>query len=197
VCWGWAKYFPGPGLTQLFLLSICPKLSSPTKMPYTLSWEERAAEKRADVLSKIRPAWRLSDEDLARAKKQRDLTGPFIHSFLHPDEVHIVTRDSVDLVNAIKTRQLSASQVTAAFCKTAAIAHQIVRFRKPKNNNRNAVLIVKTWFRNRITVYMRFFSSKPLSTPDFSMTFSPPTGSPSAHSMACPSVSRTNSMSEG
>lgn len=106
-------------------------------MPDDPSWEDRVAEKRADVLSKIRPAWRLSAEDLERAKTQRDLTGPFIHSFLHPDEVHIVTRESVDLVNAIKTRQLSASQVTAAFCKTAAIAHQIVCPRK-KNIKRQS-----------------------------------------------------------
>ncbi|KAK0704392.1 amidase signature domain-containing protein [Lasiosphaeris hirsuta] len=91
----------------------------------TTSWEARAAEKRAATLAKIRPEWRLSPDDMERARKQRDLTGPFIQSFLLADEVSIISKDSVDIVDAIKEGKLTAVQVTIAFCKTAAIAHQI------------------------------------------------------------------------
>ena len=91
-----------------------------------LSWEARAAEKRADTLAKIPLEWRLSPAELERASQQRDLTGPFMEGFLSPDEVAIVNMDSVSLVNAIKARELSAVKVTRSFCKTAAIAHQIV-----------------------------------------------------------------------
>ncbi|KAK3307120.1 amidase signature domain-containing protein [Chaetomium strumarium] len=88
-------------------------------------WEVRAAAKRASTLSKIPEAWRLSPADLDRAKSQRDLTGPFIQQFLQPDEISIVSKDSVEIVNEIKEGNLSAVQVTTAFCKTAAVAHQI------------------------------------------------------------------------
>ncbi|TRX93444.1 hypothetical protein FHL15_005719 [Xylaria flabelliformis] len=90
-----------------------------------LSWEVRAAIKRADTLKKIPASWKLSHEDLAKAEKQRDLTGSFIQGFLDADEISITSKDSVQLVQEIKDGKLTAVQVTSAFCKTAAIAHQI------------------------------------------------------------------------
>ncbi|KXX77504.1 Acetamidase [Madurella mycetomatis] len=91
----------------------------------TVSWEALAAAKRASTLDKIPAAWRLSPAELAKARSQRDLTGPFIQQFLAPDEISIVTRESVDIVDEIKKGELSAVKVTTAFCKTAAVAHQI------------------------------------------------------------------------
>ncbi|KAK3944398.1 Acetamidase [Diplogelasinospora grovesii] len=92
---------------------------------YSVSWQDRAAEKRASTLAKIPSEWRLSPTELDLASKQRDLTGPFIEGFLDPTEVSIIHMDSVPIVNAIKSGELSALKVTTAFCKTAAIAHQI------------------------------------------------------------------------
>ncbi|KAI0541303.1 amidase signature domain-containing protein [Xylaria digitata] len=96
-----------------------------TTRPTSASWQARAAAKREDTLNKIRPEWRLSPIDLTRAKEQRILTGSFIQQFLQADEISIVSRDSVEIVEAIKKGELTAVQVTSAFCKTAAIAHQI------------------------------------------------------------------------
>ncbi|KAK0643850.1 amidase signature domain-containing protein [Cercophora newfieldiana] len=89
------------------------------------SWEPHAAAKRASTLAKIPPEWRLDPAQIEEAKRQRDITGPFIQRFLYPSETAIVTRDAVDLTNAVREGQLTAIQVTAAFCKTAAISHQI------------------------------------------------------------------------
>ncbi|KAI1114553.1 hypothetical protein F5Y14DRAFT_450857 [Nemania sp. NC0429] len=69
--------------------------------------------------------WRPGPADLAEARKQRDLTRPFIQKFLEADELSIISRDSVAIVEDIKRGRLTAVQVTTAFCKTAAIAHQI------------------------------------------------------------------------
>jgi amidase len=66
--------------------------------------------------------------DLDKARDQRNLTGPFIQQFLTPEDISIISKDSVDIVNEIRGRKLSAVQVTIAFCKTAAIAHQIASF---------------------------------------------------------------------
>ncbi|KAI1430788.1 amidase signature domain-containing protein [Xylaria sp. CBS 124048] len=89
------------------------------------SWEAKAAAKRADTLGKIPVEWRLSAADLAKARAQRDLTGPFIQSFLQDEERAVIERDSVEIVEDVRAGRLTAVQVTSAFCKTAAIAHQI------------------------------------------------------------------------
>ncbi|KAM3518196.1 hypothetical protein MY4038_010156 [Beauveria bassiana] len=90
-----------------------------------ISWRDRAAVKVADTASKIPPPWRLKPEDLRRAKEQKNLTGPFIGSFLSQHEVEITTLDSCDLVEKLANRTLSSLEVSEAYCKTAAIAHQI------------------------------------------------------------------------
>lgn len=100
-----------------------------TKMnlpPESESWQAKAAAKRADTLSKIPPQWRLSQADLEKAAKQRDLTGSFAQQFLDPDEVSIISMDSLQIVDAVSKSRLSAMRVTTAFCRAAAVAHQIV-----------------------------------------------------------------------
>lgn len=90
------------------------------------SWEAKAAAKRSSTHAKIPKEWLLDQEDLAKAAKQRDLTGPFIEQYLTAEEVSIIRQGSVLIINNIRNGEYSAQQVTHAFCKTAAIAHQIV-----------------------------------------------------------------------
>jgi amidase len=90
------------------------------------SWEAKAAAKRASTLAKIPPEWLLDKKEIEKGLKQRNLTGPFIEQYLSPEEVAIIHQGSTTLVEKIRERELSAVQVTRAFCKTAAIAHQIV-----------------------------------------------------------------------
>ncbi|PSK37312.1 hypothetical protein B9Z65_2054 [Elsinoe australis] len=89
------------------------------------AWEEKAAAKRTANLSKIRAEWRLSSDDLDRAKQQLNLSGPFIQQFLDETDISITSLDSVALVEAIKSREYTAVQVATAFCHRAAVAHQI------------------------------------------------------------------------
>jgi hypothetical protein len=91
-----------------------------------ISWQDRAAAKVAETASMIPRHWRISEEDRDRAKKLRNLTGPFIESFLSESEASIIRLDSLALVEQIADRSLTSLEVTEAYCKTAAIAHQIV-----------------------------------------------------------------------
>jgi len=91
------------------------------------TWQSKAAAKRAAILASIPEEWRLSPVQLKKADGVRNITGAFIQQFLNEDEVSIITLDSVPIVEAIKSGKLSAVQVARAFCKAAAIAHQIVR----------------------------------------------------------------------
>ncbi|KAH6950054.1 amidase signature domain-containing protein [Fusarium avenaceum] len=92
---------------------------------HKISWEARAAAKRAATLDKIHPDWRLASRDIERARQQRDLTGFFIEQFLDEKMVSITSMKSQEIVKAVAERSVSASQVAQAFCKRAAIAHQI------------------------------------------------------------------------
>jgi amidase len=89
-------------------------------------WKARAAAKVASTLSKIPPEWRLSDEELSKAAKQRDITGAFIEQYLDSSELMIIKEEAVTIVEKLKEGTWTAKQVTLAFCKTAAISHQIV-----------------------------------------------------------------------
>ncbi|KAI3329205.1 amidase [Xylariaceae sp. AK1471] len=89
------------------------------------TWEQKAAAKRASILAGIPPQWRLSPADIERASGQRQLTGQFMHQYLEPEDISIVSMDSVPIVEAVRQGKLSSIQVATAFCKTAAIAHQI------------------------------------------------------------------------
>ncbi|PGH19655.1 hypothetical protein AJ80_03810 [Polytolypa hystricis UAMH7299] len=89
------------------------------------SWQEKAAAKAATTYSKIPQAWRLEQKDLNQAKQQVQLTGPFIQSFLGEKEKEIINHDTTVLAKKLASREYSAAQVTEAYCKTAAVAHQI------------------------------------------------------------------------
>ncbi|OAA35649.1 general amidase [Metarhizium rileyi] len=89
------------------------------------SWEAKAAAKRESTSAKIPPSWRLSAEDLQKAKNQRDLTGSFIQQFLTEHDNNITSKNSLELVGSLSCGDLSALEVATAFCKTAAVAHQI------------------------------------------------------------------------
>ncbi|KAL8991521.1 MAG: hypothetical protein Q9169_007847 [Polycauliona sp. 2 TL-2023] len=89
------------------------------------SWQVAARAKAADTSSKIPKEWLLSDQDLANAKKQRDLTGSFIEQYLTNDERAIVGLDSTRLVGKLQRQEYTAVAVAQAYCKAAAVAHQI------------------------------------------------------------------------
>lgn len=91
----------------------------------TESWQARAAAKRASILAKIAPEWRLAQPDLDKAARQRNLTGPFIQQYLDSSETEIIRQDAAAIVAKIRNGHYSARRVTLAFCKCAAIAHQI------------------------------------------------------------------------
>lgn len=95
------------------------------KIPLQQTWQKKAEAKVAETKSKIPDEWTLQMHDLETAKGQRQLSGPFIERFLNDGELEITGNDSVPLLSKIKSGQYTALQVTTAFCKRAAIAHQI------------------------------------------------------------------------
>lgn len=90
------------------------------------SWEAKAKAKVAETKSKIPDEWSLNQSSLDKAKQIKELSGAFIESFLSDEELSITKNDSTLFVEKVKAGEYKALQVAQAFCKTAAVAHQLV-----------------------------------------------------------------------
>lgn len=89
-------------------------------------WQRVAWQKNMATLAKIPPEWILPEAVLEEAAAMRNIMGRFIRKLLNEEEVTITEAPTAQLVGYIRTRQYSAKEVAAAYCKRAAFAHQLV-----------------------------------------------------------------------
>ncbi len=92
-------------------------------------WEQTAAAKRAAQLNSIPEVWRLSAAYLEKAVNDPDgvMKVPVQCGLLSDQELDITENyDVVGLSEKLQSGSLSAKAVVSAFCKRAAIAHQLV-----------------------------------------------------------------------
>ena len=92
------------------------------------SWQAKAKAKMAEVRSRIPKDWILKQADLEMAKKQRKLVGEFFKKFLSDADLEIISKDSVQLVDKVKSQHYTAEQVTWTYCKASAVAQQMVSY---------------------------------------------------------------------
>jgi len=91
------------------------------------SWQQIAAEKRQAEDDKIPREWILGPSVIAEAKTRPSLTRPpFIESLLDAETCRITLMDATDLLQQIGSGDLTAVKVVTAFCRRAAIVHQLV-----------------------------------------------------------------------
>lgn len=88
------------------------------------SWQKIAAEKRQEIIAAIPQAY-LVNEELLQGLNATDL--PRRSGILTTRELDITESRAVDIVEQVRQRKYTAVEVTTAFCKRAAIAHQAVR----------------------------------------------------------------------
>lgn len=91
-------------------------------------WQEIAAAKQAEQLSRIPSEWRLSEEILKDAANTVDLRPIAASSgILSSRELKITgTYDALELAAEIAKGTYTAVEVTTAYCKRAAIAQQLL-----------------------------------------------------------------------
>ncbi|KAL4936341.1 Acetamidase [Aspergillus oleicola] len=87
----------------------------------TATWEERAADKRARLAKTIPEEWKL--KTLPTTDSVMDV--PKTSGILSSHELEITQSSATDLVLRLATGQLTAVEVTLAFCKRAALAQQV------------------------------------------------------------------------
>lgn len=93
-------------------------------------WKTLVAQKRAEVDKELPQEWRLPTEILNTISASANinvLAVPRECGVLTAKEIDITeNHDAVALVEQMANKKLTASEVTLAFCKRAAIAHQVV-----------------------------------------------------------------------
>ncbi|KAF7115465.1 hypothetical protein CNMCM5793_002423 [Aspergillus hiratsukae] len=92
-----------------------------------VDWQQKAQLKQSEAASKIPPEWRLSSDILnAISSESNVLDIPAKCGILSAREIDITEKyDATDLLQKLASGELTAVEVTTAFCKRAAIAQQL------------------------------------------------------------------------
>jgi amidase len=89
-------------------------------------WEDIAAGKRAALLSSIPKEW-LIPANIKPPDSQRDVTGfPKDSGWFTEKELEVTSVSAVELLGKLRNGEWTSEDVTVAFCKRAAAAHQLV-----------------------------------------------------------------------
>lgn len=89
-------------------------------------WTDIAAKAQTKLINSIPSQWRIPHDKLP-PDDQLDVTGfPRQSGLLTDDELEITEAFATDIVGAVAAGEWTAVEVTTAFCKRAAIAHQVV-----------------------------------------------------------------------
>lgn len=87
-----------------------------------MTWQDLAANKKAHVSDAIPPEWRLK----TTPSTDSVMSVPKESGILTDQELAITESSAADLVKDLASGKLSSVAVTTAFCKRAALAHQLV-----------------------------------------------------------------------
>lgn len=89
-----------------------------------MTWEDIAADKRRRIDASIPQEWRI---DVTKIQDDSVMHIPATsNNIISSQELEITNSSAVDLVGKLAAGQLKSVEVTLAFCKRAALAHQLV-----------------------------------------------------------------------
>jgi amidase len=89
-----------------------------------MSWEKTAVEKRARIEASIPQEWRIK----TKPTEDSVMNFPQTSGIMSAEELAITESSATDLVAQMAAGKLTSVAVTTAFCKRAALAHQLVYF---------------------------------------------------------------------
>lgn len=89
------------------------------------TWEQLAADKRARIDNSIPEEWKIQ----SKPEGNSVFDFPAKSGILSEKELEITNTPATELVAELASGELKSVDVTLAFCKRAALAHQLVRSR--------------------------------------------------------------------
>ena len=87
-----------------------------------MTWEQVVEDKRARLEASIPSEWRVK----SKPTEDSVMAYPKQSGIMTPEELSITESSAVDLVAQLASGKLTSVAVTTAFCKRAALAHQLV-----------------------------------------------------------------------
>lgn len=91
------------------------------------SWEDISKRAIAKVLDSIPAEWRIPDDKLPPPEQLNVTDLPFKTGLLTEKDIVITNTSAIDIVINVAHAVWTAEDVTRAFCKRAAIAHQLTK----------------------------------------------------------------------
>jgi amidase len=91
-----------------------------------MTWEDTGKQARQRLLDSIPSEWRLPEDKLPPADQANVLDVPEKSGLFSEHELSITTSPATHIVQEIASGKWKAVDVTRAFCKRAAVAHQLV-----------------------------------------------------------------------
>ena len=89
-------------------------------------WEETAASKVAEVIASIPTEW-IIPASLMPSKTATNVSTFVAQSGMFgAHEVEITASSAVKIASKVSAQEWTAEEVTTAFCKSAAVSHQLV-----------------------------------------------------------------------
>lgn len=93
-------------------------------------WKEQVLNKRSHLAAQIPKEWRVSEAVAAKVSPKSSISAFDLlkeSSLLTPREMEITEKyDATALLDQLRSKTITSVEVTTAFCKRAAIAHQLV-----------------------------------------------------------------------
>ena len=89
-------------------------------------WQEISQKAQEQLYASIPEQWRIAKDKLPPAERLDVTTFPAECGLLTQDEIRITESDVVGIVKRVAAGEWKAEDVTTAFCKRAAVAHQVV-----------------------------------------------------------------------
>lgn len=96
-----------------------------------MTWEDIGKQARARLFESIPSEWRVSEDKLPPADQADVLDIPSKSGLFSEHELQITASSATYIVQAIGSGEWTALEVTQAFCKKAAVVHQVVRYANP------------------------------------------------------------------
>ena len=91
-----------------------------------MTWEKIGEKARARLDASIPSEWRIPENKMPAAEQTDVMDTPFLSGLFSEREISITTSSATNIVDVVAKGVWKAEEVTRAFCKRAAVAHQLV-----------------------------------------------------------------------
>jgi amidase len=115
-------------------MTLTTTTTQTAKLDTTPLWKDISVKKIEALNSSIPKEWRIP-QDILPPTEQADVTEwPETSGWFTEDELAITSLTATELLQKLASGTFKSEDVTRAFCKRAAAAHQLVSARLPKSN---------------------------------------------------------------